>query len=136
MMDILDKIKNGNGRQIYNLMKQIRQRNEDGDTRKDLKTYWYACFERAKELNAQKYGNWEEAMAILDSLSEPNVCFGDQNRVSIYLKPIKGYPCVYCKEKNDKAISSRIYITNPIKNTMYLVDFTPATEKQARLIFG
>jgi len=63
-MDILDKIKNGNGRQIYNLMKQIRQRNEDGDTRKDLKTYWYACFERAKELNAQKYGNWEEAMAI------------------------------------------------------------------------
>lgn len=135
-MDILDKIKHGNGRQIYNLMKEIKQRNESGDTRKDLKTYWYACLERVKELNTQRYGNWEEAMTLLDGLSEPNVYFGDQNRVSIYLEPINGYPCIYCKEKKDKEISSRVYITNPMKNTMYLVEFTQATEKQARQIFG
>ena len=135
-MEILEQIKSGTGKQIYNLMRQIDKRRKNGENKPEFRVWWHACLERAKEINATRFGDWEEAKNKLDVMSEPNMPFGEKNRISFNVETINGYPCVYSKEKKQGDVKSRVYITNSKTNTMYLKEFGEVTEKQVRTIFG
>lgn len=135
-MDILEQIKNGTGKQIYNLMRQIDKRRKDGENKPEFRAWWDACLERVKEISTTRFGDWEEAKNKLDMMGEPNIQLGEKNRISTSVEPINGYPCIYSKEKGQDGFKSRMYITNSKTNSMYLKEFGEVTEKQAKSIFN
>ena len=130
-MTILEQIKNGTGKQIYNFMKEIEKRRSNGENRQEFREWWNACVERAKEINSTKFGDWEDAKSKLDNLIEPKISFGDKKNKITYIQPLNGFPCVYAKYES----GGRAYITNPKTNSMYVRDFSEVKELQPVDIF-
>lgn len=68
--EILAKVKTMSGYPLNSLMRQAEKRNRE---------IFDSCFERAKELNASKLGNWEDAVKRFLAMSFPS------------WKPVTGY---------------------------------------------
>ena len=136
MNETLEKIKNASGSQVYKWLRTLDQKRKNKEVVNNFKEYWEALFKRAKQININRYGDWEDACRKLDLVTEPNLnnkFHGD--RMNIDLAPINGYPCQYTKEKIGKQFKSALMITNGKKNMMYLRSFGEITSKQLKGTF-
>lgn len=79
----LEQVKTLSGYQLFSVMKQAKEKGNE--------TVFKACYERARQLNANKYGDWEQAKAVFEGLDFPDL--PDQSRIVVKeLTPINGYP--------------------------------------------
>jgi len=136
MNEAMEKIRTATGSQLYKFMRTIESKIKSGDKNPNLKEYWNACYDRAIELNKNKYGDWLDACRKLDLVAEPNIQNKfDNDRMNIDLASINGYPCQYTKEKIGKQFKSALMITNGKKNVMYLRNFGEVTSNQLKGTF-
>jgi 5'-3' exonuclease len=110
--EIIEKIKTATGKQIFSFICRLKK-NLAGLTRSKMSKYEKLCFERAMELNQNKYANWEQAKSILENMGEP------PHTQTTDLEPINGYPCKYVKSKK----TNLLVICNPKTSIAYIKDF-------------
>lgn len=61
--------------------------------------YLKLCYSRAKELNRDKFGSWEEAKTNLDHMEVPTGLYKTETML-----PILGYPCQFVVNDNKTSL--------------------------------
>jgi hypothetical protein len=133
---IIGQIKTATGKQIYTFLREMEKSIKEGKRNSNFFIWQNECYERARELIKNRYGDWEQAKNKLDMVREPNLEKYENKLISMCLDDINGYPCVYSREKTKEGIKSCVYITNGKTNTMYLKHFGEVTHRQANEIFN
>lgn len=121
--EIEDRINSSSGYQLNKFFRKVFF-GCLGNVTKEINAHFAKiCMTRIKELNKDRFGDWEEAKINLDHLEEPNGVYE-----STSLPPILGYPCEFIIGKTKRLL----VINNGKTNSAYVrncdgVDLQTAT---------
>ena len=100
--EITEMIKKATGRQLYHFMKVKKNKFKE------------ECKARAKELNKDRFGDWDDAKSQIQYMAKPEALYETDD-----LLPINGYPVRYVTAKKQSFLA----IVNPKTNSAYLKYF-------------
>lgn len=125
---ICEMISKADGRQIFNFMVKLKKGIGSEDGIGNSGKYMKLCYQRAKELNKDRYGNWEYAKVELNHMPEPQGIYKTES-----LLPVLGYPCEFVVSKE----KTQLVLINPKLNIAYVRDLsTQVSFATAKKIFN